>query len=132
MAVLWFGTKAASKTIEVTPLPSPSPTPVVYKDDIERYAKEYGINEYQYRMTLKCESGYSHEEVYGDGGRAYGISQFHKPTFDGFVKTAISQGYAFEGYDYYDRENQLEVMAWAFKNQLQTHWTCWTKQFSRR
>lgn len=69
--------------------------------------------------TLRCESNMRHEGIYGDGGRAYGIAQFHKPTFNSFKKTAN-----LPELEYKDREDQIQLMGWAFRNNLKHHWTC--------
>ena len=75
-------------------------------------------------VTLNCESGYRHDGVYGDSGLAYGIAQFHEPTFNGFKKSA-----GLPELDYMNREYQIQLMAWAFSSGLKRHWTCWTKNY---
>ena len=80
--------------------------------------KKYLINYEEIYQTIICESNFRHEGVFGDSGKAYGIAQFHKPTFDGFC----------EG-DYYNMEDQLECMAKMFSNNLQSHWTCFSRLY---
>lgn len=126
ITIFLLSSKSAS-----APNPSPTPTPIVCVDDIQCFAIDYGISEVQLRSTLKCESGFKHEGLFGDGGDAYGIAQFHFRTFYGYRKLAIEQGYPFENFQYENREDQLELMSWAFLNGKQRAWTCWTRLFAK-
>lgn len=89
---------------------------------VDRYALQYGSSSEEIMITLKCESGYRHEGVYGDSGLAYGIAQFHEATFNSFKKTA-----GMPELEYKDRTDQIQLMAWAFSKGLKRHWTCATK-----
>lgn len=70
-------------------------------------------------VTLKCESGLKHENVYGDHGKAYGIAQFWKGTFDKFKGEA-----KMPDLDYYNQDDQITLAAWAFAHGKQGSWTC--------
>ena len=93
---------------------------------IKHYAGLYGVDYNEMYITLKCESGFKHNGIYGDSGKAYGIAQFHEPTFNGFkLKAGMFE------LDYRDMEDQINLMAWAFGNGLKNHWTCWTRNFGK-
>ncbi len=72
--------------------------------------------------TILCESDLKHEGIYGDNKKAYGIAQFHKPTFDMFKKEAGA-----EYLNYFKENDQIELFSWAIANGKQKHWTCYTK-----
>ena len=79
-------------------------------------AEEYGLDESQLLYTIACESSFRHTGVYGDSGLAYGLAQFHKPTFDGYCNG-----------DYYSAKDQLECMAQMWSAGQQRHWSCWKR-----
>jgi hypothetical protein len=81
-------------------------------------AEKYGLNENQLLTTLQCESGLRHNKIYGDSGSAYGVAQFHKPTFN-----AYCQG------DYYNIKDQLNCLVFMWQKGLQHHWSCWKQYF---
>ena len=109
---------------------TPHKTSTATKEEIsaivEYYASLYGVSTEEMMVTLKCESGYRHEGVYGDSGLAYGIAQFHEATFNSFRKTA-----GMPELEYKDRNDQIHLMAWAFSRGLKRHWTCWTKNYGK-
>ena len=82
------------------------------KRSLRSIVAEYGADFYK---TVECESGFKHEGLFGDNGKAYGILQFHRPTFNAFCKG-----------DYYNLEDQLECGVMMFKQGLQHHWTCYS------
>lgn len=70
-----------------------------------------------------CESSNRHENVWGDGGKSYGVAQFHKRTFDWMKKLA-----GHPEYDWKNRENQISLLSWAIKNGYGSHWqTCYNR-----
>lgn len=79
----------------------------------------YGVDPIPALEVLKCESGLRHSGVYGDQGAAYGVAQFHRPTFEMF-KREIGASYL----DYKDLDSQIELFVWALKNGKASHWTC--------
>ena len=103
-----------------------NPTKEEISATVEYYASLYGSSAEEMMVTLKCESGYRHEGVYGDSGLAYGIAQFHEATFNSFRKTA-----GMPELEYKDRNDQIHLMAWAFSRGLKRHWTCWTKNYGK-
>lgn len=64
----------------------------------------------------KCESGIKHTGVWGDSGDAYGLFQFHLPTFKGFCEGSRESIY-----------DQALCTAKMISNGKQNHWTCWHK-----
>jgi len=85
---------------------------------IKYYAHEYSVDPDSLVSVAECESNLKHTNIYGDGGAAYGLYQYHKGTFDSFTKSSGLAG------DYKDRESQIQLTAWAFTKGLETHWTC--------
>lgn len=69
-----------------------------------------------------CEASYKHDNMVGDNGKAYGAYQFHKPTFDAFKKEA-----GMPELNYEDRNDQIKLAVWGFKNGKAKHWTCYDK-----
>lgn len=91
---------------------------------IKKYAKEYDFPENTALRVASCESEFKVNAV-GDGGKAYGIYQFHKPTFDMFAKKFG------EKLDYYDTEHNIQLAIWALSNDKGHHWTCYRKIASK-
>jgi hypothetical protein len=83
---------------------------------ISETAIKYGIEKSELMQVIECESGFK-VKVKGDSGKAYGLLQFHKPTFKGFCKG-----------DYYSPKDQLECAGQMFQTpKLKLHWTCFKK-----
>ena len=78
---------------------------------------------------LQCESNFR-SNVYGDGGKAYGIAQFHKKTFYYFAEKA-KPAMKKAGYwppIYKNASHQVFLLSWAIKtNYKPNSWTCYTK-----
>ncbi|MBP7118575.1 hypothetical protein KBA63_00665 [Candidatus Woesebacteria bacterium] len=90
---------------------------------IERYASIYGANPQKLLKTAYCESKLSpNPKGHNDGGRAFGILQFHKPTFDGYAKRMG------EKLDYYSYHDQIKLAAWMWGTIPSTtsQWTCYS------
>ena len=96
-----------------------------HKELVEYFATLYGANTAQLEAVIKCESNWR-PTVYGDGGHAYGLLQFHKPTFDRWAK---QMG---EELDYYSAYDSIKLGAWAFSKGIkyQDDWTCWTRLYA--
>lgn len=71
-------------------------------------------------LKLKfCESGIHGMKARGDGGRAYGIFQYHLPTWERFSKE-----YG-EKLDINSEWDQVKLTAWALSKGYANHWyTC--------
>lgn len=67
---------------------------------------------------IQCESSCQHD-VYGDQGKAFGIAQFHKPTFTEFKEKANRHELRYES-----EEDQIWLLKWAIENGKMKHWTC--------
>jgi hypothetical protein len=102
--------------MQLNPLSSLSDTSSVQevKSAISYIASKYSLDESELSRVINCESSYRTTAI-GDGGLAYGLLQFHKPTFDGFC----------EG-DYYSAKDQLECAGKMFQTpKLKLHWSCY-------
>ncbi len=91
---------------------------------IEKYSKEYNYPTQLAKDIAYCESEYKPTAL-GDSGKAYGIYQFHKNTFNLFSK---EKG---EVLDYYNTEDNIKLAIWALANDKENHWTCYKKVASR-
>ncbi len=89
------------------------------QETISYYAELHGANEKQLMAVAKCESSFK-PSIKGDGGSAYGIFQYHKPTFDAFSKLMG------EKLDYYSYSDQAKLTAWIWVHypKYKSHWTC--------
>jgi hypothetical protein len=98
--------------------------PLSLRSFAEGVAAQYHLrNIPHFLKTIECESHWR-TDVYGDNGMAYGPAQFWKTTFEEFTVRAIKKGHKFEHFDYYNEYHQIELMAWAYANGLDWHWTC--------
>lgn len=70
---------------------------------------------------IKCESDGRHN-VYGDGGRSYGIAQFQKATFHWLAGKSGMKGLKWK-----DRDDQIQLLTWAVRNNYGHLWTCYKK-----
>ena len=96
-----------------------SPTSENIKQVLVFLASEYGINQDAMTATIKCESGFSANPAgSNDHGLAFGVAQFHKPTFQRYCSGK-----------YYSATDQLVCFAEMLKKGLGDQWTCWRKYF---
>ena len=105
-------------------MPVPKPIPTDVKGIISYYADKYNASEHQLMTVAKCESTFNQKAI-GDSGRANGIFQYHKPTFDRFSKLMG------EELDYHSANDQAKLTAYIFTRypQYRSHWTCFSKNF---
>ncbi|MFA5987453.1 MAG: transglycosylase SLT domain-containing protein [Candidatus Paceibacterota bacterium] len=87
---------------------------------IEKYSKQYELPKQLALDIAACESNLKPTAV-GDGGKAYGIYQFHKPTFSLLSK---KMG---EKLDYYSIEDNIRLAIWAISTDRGFHWSCYNK-----
>lgn len=82
------------------------------------YAAKYGVSYDELSKVIQCESGFDHlvceHGGYCDNGKAYGIAQFHHPTFKAYCTG-----------NYYDMEDQIRCMTKMFSVGEQSHWSCY-------
>lgn len=69
---------------------------------------------------INCESGGRHDDIFGDGGAAYGIAQFHRATFKEMAGFA-----GCENCRYTDRADQLKLLSWAYDHDRLGAWSCY-------
>ncbi len=90
------------------------------KQLISKYSKKYGVDKKLALDIAACESSFR-ANVYGDGGRAFGTFQFHRPTFEAFAQ---KMG---EKLDYFNNEDNIKLAMWALANDKESHWSCYEK-----
>ncbi len=66
---------------------------------------------------VELESNWKVDAI-GDGSKAFGLAQFHQPTFEQFKKEANMSDL-----EYKNPYHQLTLLAWAFENGKQAHWS---------
>jgi hypothetical protein len=69
-----------------------------------------------------CESSAIHENVWGDGGKSYGIAQFQYATFKELRGKAGRPDLRWSKQD-----DQLWLLSWALDNGYGSKWTCYEK-----
>lgn len=91
---------------------------------ITYYSNVYGNSSTELYNVAKCESNLR-TNVYGDGGLAFGVMQFHKPTFYRWSK---EMGVSL---DYYSSNDQIKLASYVFSKgtAYKKHWTCFTKLY---
>lgn len=92
-------------------------TPVQYAD---KYAQQYQIDASVFKKVMWCESS-NRPDAIGDNGKAVGVMQFHKETFDEQSKLLG------EELDYNSTKDQIKLASWMFSKNKQSHWTCYNK-----
>lgn len=122
---------ASASVMPATSTPAVTPAPVTHVEEctnkacitelITAYAKVYGVDPDFALAIAKCESELKTTAV-GDGGRARGVFQFHKPTFEMFAKKMGQPDL-----DYKNTEDNVNVAMWAFAHDKQSHWSCTEK-----
>lgn len=86
---------------------------------IRYVSRKYLIDESEFMAVIKCESNFRIDAL-GDSGKAFGLLQFHKSTFDQYCKG-----------DYHSPKDQLSCGASMFQTpKLKLHWTCWKMYIS--
>lgn len=88
------------------------------KEFLADLSQRYGLDYNQLYSVVRCESSFKPQ--YRDNGRAFGLAQFHLPTFNHYC----------EG-NYYNSFDQLECMAKMFKAGHAWNWTCFNKFYSQ-
>ncbi len=116
LIVLIIGFGAGKTTIADDSVVVPIKPPTV-QESISTYATQYGISPSKLLLIAKCESGFRQDAI-GDKGLAIGIFQFHQTTWDMF---SLKMG---EHLDIHSYADQAKLAAWAFANNLSTHWSC--------
>ena len=106
------------------------PTPILVQEEpqviltpiemVDKYAIQYGVNQTIFKKVMYCESGGKPApKGHNDGGRAYGIMQFHRPTFDSYSKKLG------EKLDYKSYNDQIKLAAYMFSIGEANHWTAY-------
>lgn len=89
------------------------------KETIAYYAELHNTSYTEISKVAYCESSHN-PKAKGDGGRAFGVMQYHRPTFERFSRLKGEQ------LDYYSYTDQIKLTAWIWANypQYKSHWTC--------
>lgn len=93
---------------------------LIIEEVLNEVPKKYGVNPVIVQKVAFCESSYRYN-VYGDGGHAYGVLQFHKPTFEQFEKK-----YG-EELNYDSSLDQTKLASQMIRDGYGSHWTCYRK-----
>ena len=90
-------------------------------DLIEYYANLYGVDKDTALQVAKCESEFKTNAV-GDSGKAYGVFQFHEPTFREFAKK-----FGDNTLEYKNTSHSIELAMWALSQGKGSNWSCYNK-----
>ncbi len=115
--------------VQQSPLSSlpTNPSPEQIKSAIVYLSSNMGVSANDILKTLICESGLRYNAKGDWNGKvyvAYGPSQFHKATWDLFNKKRGTH------LSYYNAIDQVDMTVWAFKNGLQSNWSCYNQLFT--
>lgn len=120
MALIALSVIMIKPTYATAPEKPKDPEPMTVAQAIEKASIDNGVSVQTMSNLAFCESSHRYN-VYGDGTKAYGIYQFHKPTFDGFSKK-----YGLD-LDYKSSYDQAVLASKMVKDGYSSHWTCWKK-----
>lgn len=84
---------------------------------IDKFSLEYNIPKAWLINLAKCESTMG-KYLIGDGGYAYGVYQYHEPTWKDFERWS---GMDLDKYSMYD---QTKMTAWALSTGRGYNWSC--------
>jgi hypothetical protein len=93
--------------------------------EIQKLKEDIYVERAKLKIVL-CESDGRHDNVWGDGGKSYGICQFQKPTFNWMRDLAGRPDLK-----WWSRDDQLALLDWALRNGYGKYWTCYGKVPSR-
>lgn len=116
--------KAQAPTLE-----KPAPCPTDVRGMIDCYAERYGANVDELNLVINDESGFTcNPKGWNDGGRAFGVAQYHKGTFKNYA------GKMGEPLDYYSCHDQIKLMAWQFANipSSKCEWTLYKNLYCKK
>lgn len=92
--------------------------PKTTKEIVVDFAKKYQVSSTEMLGVMQCESK-GNQSAVGDSGHAFGVYQYHVPTFNSFEKRMG------EDLDINSKYDQIKLTAWAFSKGYQSHWTCY-------
>lgn len=81
------------------------------------YAHEYNVSEKIMNKVIACESTYNPQAI-GDGGKSFGLSQIHLPSWGGKITKEQATNPYFA----------VEFLAEKLSKGQGRLWTCWRKQ----
>ena len=97
----------------------------VFSNNLETHlwemTEKYNVNYEKMWKLIQCESNWN-PQAKGDKGKAFGLLQFHEPTFNFYCD---QYGY---DYSYYTPKHQITLAVEMISNGLIQHWKkCWNK-----
>lgn len=84
---------------------------------------DFGVRSKIIEAVARCESDLNPRAV-GDKGKAYGVMQFWKGTFNSFKESANMPDLEYKNW-----QDQIDLSYWAFGNGLRSHWTCYRQLY---
>lgn len=89
------------------------------QEKVNQFSNIYSIDSKLVSKVVECESKYDHEQE-GDGGRAFGVMQYHEASFKRHAKLMGEPDL-----DYYSTYDQIKVGTWALANGHAREWTAY-------
>lgn len=108
----FFPQRTVSAELEITP----PITKEYVQQQIDHFSELNGVDPKLITRMVECES-HGSSKALGDGGRAFGILQYHKATFERHAKELG------ENLDYYSVYDQIKLGTWAIANGKATEWS---------
>lgn len=93
------------------------------KEHLAELCFKYGLDYEELHNVINCESGFDNSAVGKAGER--GLAQFMPGTWKSFNGT---RGTDLDISDPYD---QLDMIVWAWNNDLKSHWTCYKNLYHK-
>lgn len=94
-------------------VPIRMPAKALYMVLTDEVSAHYDLSPVMMKNLLKHESGYNQNAV-GDHGLAHGVPQYHKDEFNYYSSLYLK--YTGVQLQYISSSDQIELMAWQFKN----------------
>ena len=88
------------------------------QEQVEYFSEINGVDPKLISKVIECESQNNHKAK-GDGGKAFGVMQYHKQSFENHAKL-----YG-EKLDYYSAHDQIKLGTWAIANGKGREWTAY-------
>jgi len=117
------GDKDETLHIQLNPIESLSETPTIEEVKVALVfaSKEYGLDESQLLRVASCESGFKYTAI-GKAGEI-GILQFMPSTWVYWNKERRTE------LNINSTQDQINMVVWAWQNNLQHNWTCFSKYY---
>jgi len=113
---MYMGRTASAEVVEFTPRTGALD---LLKQQLSETRLDLEVEREKLSIIL-CESGAIHHNVWGDGGKSYGICQFQKRTFYWMAELANKPELRWKR-----RDDQVWLLDWALRHGYGKYWACY-------